>query len=389
MIELTASDYYELNHNAAEVVKVDSVNGAEIYNEISEEEEVFETIEATEGTLLYDDSPITFPLNLSASNSIKPSFWQGYFGYHTLPTTSITQLVYKCRAEIIMAYGSKEIHLTQPLEGEPIASMSFSGTSYNCPKEKLSWNAIPTDKGSFQKDSSWDAEALELITAKNLEPTSYDPPVSDKSFPYFKKALDTLKITKKTEWGNLHDATHPNCQVTRLSAYDYRIDWLVPIRYIYAAVSRDFDLSGGSNGRFIDGRFNVTCVEALTINLSGHARTEDERAFQVGASTKNPLTLETNELLTVKNTLNGQPWREQIPQQIVDTFKSGKLVAKAHVKASWFWNNGIVVGSRVRIRNSLGLYVGSRGAVAVFEVKNITFDGKAGSLSYTITLLEV
>ena len=189
------------------------------------------------------------------------------------------------------------------------------------------------------------------------------------------------------------------CNVTRIDALNYRVDYELPVRYFQAAAAK-------AVGSFIhtteirrDSYAFKDVISQITITLT--ADTLDDSSSDLSYSlddsdnlttnviNEHPLSFDRNELITLDAKWGSDTWITAMPKYILTEYKNGKHVISCTVSAEWALLNNIHINTQLKVRRQDGAYITRSETPIVFEVKNIEKSFKSSEFVYNLKLLEV
>lgn len=183
--------------------------------------------------------------------------------------------------------------------------------------------------------------------------------------------------------------------------YTYRVDYEIPARYVYMAVSQYYtknifgkityhDLDNYSFVDYIDS-FKIDLVAATINTDSSQLSYSLDSAGNLTENVKNnhPMSFSDNLFITLNTFWGTDKWTEKMPQHLLQQYAKGKFIVTCDINATWAIKNGVVAGARCNIKLQDSTFISRKGVTSTFEVKNIEKYFKNDQFIYRIKLMEV
>lgn len=188
------------------------------------------------------------------------------------------------------------------------------------------------------------------------------------------------------------------CEVTKLSDYDFRVDYDLPARYIYMAGAKAVGSWIHTNEKGRDTYAFKDVISKITIQLQASNFTDDANdisyslsgdSLTTDAVNEHILTFDKNELITEQTTWSGELWTEKMSTEILEKFVDGKFLVKCKVPATWAIQNGVTINTQMQILLQNGQYITRGSEICTFEVKNIEKRFQSSNFIFVLQLMEV
>lgn len=188
------------------------------------------------------------------------------------------------------------------------------------------------------------------------------------------------------------------CTVTKVSDYDYQVDYELPIRYIYAAAAKAVGSIIHTNEYGRDSYAFKDVVSKITIKLTAGTFTDDSSDLSYSldnsqltedVANEHPLTFSKNELITQQALWGTEKWTEKMSKTILEEFKNGKHVVKCTVPVTWAIANAVKINTQMYVQLQDSSYITREGAICVFEVKTIEKRFDKDEFVFELGLMEV
>lgn len=337
MLELTANEYKQnMQFSLLPSNKIDTVNQEPIINKVDTDPSDIHTETFT--TVNVGSSSLTLPIN----NNVTPTHSRKIRNYRWVNLIAGNKELAKGRLECVMASGSKQITLTNALQGTPTARVQLVGTSEIITRGGSAYDNYPTydqlndnnfslaewiasNKVEHKDYLSWDYDTdnfkfnpfirnyvpiteYQSVTYNDILTTWYDnnsggPGANDwtetvsfgRNQPKVRMAPVGGDISQQIQLRNL--SLNIYVSITKIDDFNVNVVWKAPVRIAYAAASRRYNVVGTQTQ--IDNYAILDNITQVNIIISGQAFSEDTQEMSISLkedwSTYNVIDSLTNE----------------------------------------------------------------------------------------------
>lgn len=362
----------------------------------------------------------------------------------------------KGRTEYLMGSGVLELHTDKPVQGNPSVQITLRGDTYIVDQDEHTYNTYPSDddmlavtetlapwivnKGTYKKEvlthdySQGVFKANPWIRNLVLVPgdsageiiTPWVDMINTSSGPLGLIDSQALRVTDWKEiWHNKDDSTitgrgqmNPNpvkifigsneftgklqitdvtvrmaAELEKISDYDYKVKWNVPVKFAYIAASRR--IVAGSSTQYTVGSYAyLDLITHVDIALVSDTYSDEHIDYTAGKGVDHPFTLDVSEALTIDTyyaKTNGERlvWYTSLAQNLLNQYNKGKYKATCDVPMQWVYDNKIVIGCLLRVKLQDSQPITRKNVEVDFKVVNMTKRYNAKEFSCTLHLLEV
>ena len=170
-------------------------------------------------------------------------------------------------------------------------------------------------------------------------------------------------------------------RVQKINDYTIKINFQIPARFLYSAVSRRWAPIVGFNN--IGSNCYADYVTKVTVNVYAQTLSTDNYEISYALDSNGNLTtdqvpntnvfrINNNEIITLGSLDNNQNWCETIANMLLNTYKKGKYQVECDVSAIYVLQNNLKINSILQIKLQNGTYINRKGTICNFLVKNIT-----------------
>ncbi len=385
-----------------------------------------------------------FPL----TENVAPTFIRTMTNRFTAVVNEYTYA--KARIEVIMATGSIDVTLDQPVSGIPTAELTLKGHSYALDKLVKTFEELPS-AGTLTYDSNFQnwiiangERKTSLTKIYDTNDVSLNPWVSrviaypqyimgnyidvswyNAALFHFTPRYDSwndASTGNATTSGPYQIYTDSNAfvnekgltmkdqkvfittSVSKISDTRFKINWQAPVKYAYMAASRMRHTITGA-WTDIDNKIFLDIIESITITLKANKRNTEVTDTYYSLDAGNHLTsvlknnyiysLEPSEVLTLEtlNTANGNLWINTLAEQILASSEDGKYIFECEVPVAWARKHNVKIRSRFYVVQQNGEYIKRKTYKGLekimFEVMNITKYYTQNKFIYKLKLIQI
>lgn len=188
------------------------------------------------------------------------------------------------------------------------------------------------------------------------------------------------------------------CNVRKLSDYQYEVSWSAPVKFAYVAASQTRGLLG--NKYDLDNYAFADIISNVIITLSGRSYSTEvvSKSYSLDnngnltteVSNEFPIKIDAGEALTLGTftDLTNEVWIRKLSRDILRKYCKGKYTVTCDVNASWAIQNNIAPGVKVQIQYPDGSFIKRNNQIIIFVVKNIEKVYEANKFIYALKLIE-